>query len=759
MEVRRFETQWGGKTLTIETGRMAQQANASCTVRYGDSVILATATLSESPREGIDFFPLSVEYEEKLYASGKIKGSRFIKREGRPTDDAVMTGRMIDRVIRPMFPDGVKHEVQVVIECLSADLENDTDIPGMIGASCALAMSDIPWEGPIAGTRVGRVDGEWVVNPTFEQRANGDVDCVVAGLPDKVLMLECNSKEASEEDMNAAIQLGQQHMTPVIELINQVVEAVGKKKVAANHLMGFEEGKEDEQYASLKEMIAKAQEFLNENLAEALFAAPKATKAERRDALKAVKKKLKAYIEEQGADEGQIKTIMGKSGKMIDRVVSMAIIERDQRVDGRSLTDIRPLLCDVGLLPRTHGTGLFSRGETQVMSVVTLGGPGDSQIMDGMDADGKKTYIHHYNFPPFSVGETGRIGGAGRRDIGHGGLAERALEPVLPAKEDFPYTIRVVSEVWSSNGSSSQASACGSTLALMDAGVPIKRPVAGVAMGLASADDGRYKILTDLQDLEDGIGGMDFKVTGTREGITTIQLDTKTKGLSPEIVWETLVRAKDGRIRIIDAIETCIPEPRKEMSPHAPRIESFKIDPERIRDVIGPGGKIINEIIDETGVSIDIENDGQVTVCSSNGEAMKRAIDWIRDLTREIEPGEMFENGKVVRIMDFGAFVELIPGQDGMVHISELAPWRVNKVNDIVKIGDVIPVKVVEIDDMGRINLSHKQAMKELGREQKMPEGYESQPPRDGGRPPRRDGGGRPGGGRDRGGDRGPRRQ
>ncbi len=754
MEVRRFETQWGGKTLTIETGKLAGQANGSCTVRYGDSVILATATLSERPREGIDFFPLSVEYEEKLYASGKIKGSRFIKREGRPTDEAVMTGRMIDRVIRPMFPDGVKHEVQVVIECLSADLENDTDIPGMVGASCALAISDIPWEGPIAGVRIGRVGGEWVINPTFEAVGKSDMDCVVAGFPDRVLMLECNGQEIPEEDMDAAIQFGQKHMKEVIDLINQVVEAVGKQKVDPKKLMGFDEGKEEEQYARLNDFAGKAQAFLDENLKEVLFNSPKASKAERRDTLSEVKKRLKAYLEEQGAEEGEIKTIMGKSGKMIDQVVSMAIIERDQRVDGRSLTDIRPLICEVGLLPRTHGSGLFSRGETQVLSTVTLGGPGDSQILDGMDTDGKKRYIHHYNFPPFSVGETGRIGGAGRRDIGHGGLAERALEPVLPDKESFPYTIRVVSEVFSSNGSSSQASACGSTLALMDAGVPIKRPVAGVAMGLASAEDGRWKILTDLQDLEDGKGGMDFKVAGTRNGITTIQLDTKTKGLSPEIVTETLAKAKDGRFRIIDAIEACIPAPRPELSPYAPRIETFMIDPERIRDVIGPGGKVINEIIDATGVSIDIENDGQVTVCSANGEAMKRAIDWIRDLTREIEVGELFENGKVVRIMDFGAFVELVPGQDGMVHISELAPWRVNKVTDVVKIGDVIPVKVIEIDDMGRINLSHKRAMQELGREQKMPEGYESQPPRGNG-PPRR--GGRPGG-RDHGHDRGPRR-
>ena len=750
MEVRRFETQWGGKTLTIETGKLANQANGSCTVRYGDSVILATATMSKWAREGIDFFPLSVEYEEKMYASGKIKGSRFMKREGRPTDDAIMTGRMIDRVIRPMFPEGVKNEVQVVVDCLSADLENDTDILGMVGASCALAISDIPWDGPIAGIRVGRVGGEWVINPTFEALTKSDIDCVVAGFPDRVLMLECNGKEVSEEDMNSAIQFGQKHMREVIDLINQAVAAVGKPKLDPKMLMGYEAGKEEESYAHEKDMTAKAQAFLDTNLSTALFSSPKASKAERAEALDVVKRQLKKYLEEQGAEEKETATIMGKAGKMIDVAVSMAIIERGQRVDGRSLTDIRPLLCEAGLLPRTHGSAMFSRGETQVVSTVTLGSPGDVQILDGMDSTGKKRYFHHYNFPPFSVGETGRIGGAGRRDIGHGGLAERALEPVLPEKETFPYTIRVVSEVFSSNGSSSQASACGSSLALMDAGVPIKRPVAGVAMGLASTEDGRYKVITDLQDLEDGKGGMDFKVAGTRQGITAIQLDTKTKGLSKEIVWETLVQAKDGRARIIDAIEACLPAPRPEMSPYAPRIMTFMIDPERIRDVIGPGGKIINEIIDATGVSIDIENDGQVTVCSANGDAMKRAVDWIHELTREIGVGELFENGKVVRIMDFGAFVELVPGQDGMVHISELAPWRVNKVTDIAKIGDILPVKVIEIDEMGRINLSHKRAMQELGREQKMPEGYEQQPPRGNG-PPRRNGG-RPGF------DRGPRR-
>ncbi|MBU0625727.1 polyribonucleotide nucleotidyltransferase [Patescibacteria group bacterium] len=743
MEIRRFETLWGGKTLTIETGKLAHQAGGSCTVRYGDSVILATATMSESAREGIDFFPLSVDYEEKMYAAGKIKGSRFMKREGRPTDEAVMTGRMIDRALRPLFPYEVRHEVQVVIECLSADLENDTDILGMVGASCALAISNIPWEGPIAGIRIGRIGGEWVINPTFEAQTKSDLDVIVAGTPDRVLMLECNAQEVSEEDLNAAIQFGQKHLQEVIKFIGEIVAAIGQPKIDSKKLMGFEEGLEEEQYKTRQEAIAKTREFYMPRVEQSLFASTTGSKTERRDAIRKIKKETAKHLEGLNLNERAVNAALDATDKMTDEVVSLAIVERNQRVDGRSLTDIRPLICEVGLLPRTHGSGLFSRGATQVLSTVTLGGPGDVQILDGMDDNGKKRYFHHYNFPPFSVGETGRLGGGGRREVGHGGLAERALVPVLPEKEAFPYTIRVVSEVFTSNGSSSQASICGSTLALMDAGVPIKQPVAGVAMGLASTEDGRYKILTDLQDLEDGKGGMDFKVAGTRNGITTVQLDTKTKGLSKDIVSETLQQAKDGRLRILDAMTACIASPRPELSPYAPRIETFMIDPERIRDVIGPGGKVINEIIDATGVSIDIENDGQVTVCSANGEAMKRAIDWIRELTREIEVGEMFENGKVVRIMDFGAFVELVPGQDGMVHISELAPWRVNKVTDIVNINDVIPVKVVEIDDMGRVNLSHKQAMKELGREQKMPEGYEIRPPNNhrGGPPPRHGGG------------------
>jgi polyribonucleotide nucleotidyltransferase len=751
MDAKQFSKEWGGKTMSIETGKLAGQANGSCTVRYGDTVVLATATLAAKPREGLDFFPLSVEYEEKLYAAGRIKGSRFIKREGRPTDEAVMTGRMIDRSIRPLFPDGMRHDVQVVIECLSVDMENDSDIPSLVAASCALAVSDIPWDGPIGGIRVGRVGGEWVINPTFEARTNGDLDLVVAGTPEKALMIEANAKEIPEADMRDAILFGQKHLKEALELIGEVVAAVGKKKVDPATLRGGDPHEPEELKAKKAEASAKAEEFLKGKINDLLFGQPLATKTERRNAKDRLKKELDEHLIALGFDKDARKPALGSVDDTVEAEVTRAILERGQRVDGRSLTDVRPLKSEVGLLPRTHGSGLFSRGETQILSIVTLGAPSDAQVLDGMEEVGKKRYMHHYNFPPYSVGEVGRFMSTGRREIGHGGLAERALVPVLPEKEVFPYAVRVVSEVLSSNGSSSQGSICGSTLALMDAGVPIKKPVAGIAMGLASDEKtGAYKILTDLQDLEDGEGGMDFKVGGTRDGITTIQLDTKTKGLTPKIVEETLVQAKDARLRILDAMAQAIAAPRPELSPYAPRIISFKINPDLIRNVIGPGGKMINQIIDETGVTIDVENDGTITVCSANKAGLDRAVQWIRDLTREVAAGEIFNEGKVTRIMDFGAFVEVTPGQEGLVHISELAPWRVGKVTDIVKVGDVVPVKVTEIDELGRINLSLKQARTELGIPQEKPPGYDENA--GGGRfggggrsgPPRHGGGGRP---------------
>src|SRR5688572_15068984 len=741
-EAKRFQTEWGGKTLVIETGKLAKQANGACTVRYGDTTILATATLASKARESVDFFPLSVEYEEKLYAAGKIKSSRFIKREGRPTDEAVMTGRMIDRSIRPLFPYGVRHDVQVVIECLSADLENDTDIPSLVGASCAIAMSDIPWDGPLSGIRVGRVGGEWIINPSFEARAKGDLDVIVAGTTEKSVMIEAAANEVNEKDMYEAIMFGQKHQKEVIDLINQVVAAVGRKKIDARELMVKAEGDE----ATLKDkeaVVAKAKAFLETRFPEVLFAGANVNKTERRNALGRLRAELDAQLEKDEIGKDRRKWAMEAFDDIVESAVTRAILEKGERVGGRSLTEVRTLEAEVALLPRVHGTGLFSRGDTQVLSIVTLGAPSDAQILDGMEEVGKKRYMHHYNFPPYSVGECGRIGGSGRREIGHGGLAERALMPVLPPKEAFPYTIRVVSEVLSSNGSSSQGSICGSTLALMDAGVPITRPVAGIAMGLASDEStGAYKILTDLQDLEDGDGGMDFKIGGTTQGITTIQLDTKTKGLTPKIVEETLAQGRDARLRILDVMSKAIAAPRPDLSPYAPRIVTIKINPELIRNVIGPGGKMINKIIEETGVSIDVENDGTITICSANKAGLDKAAQWVSDLTRELKAGELFKEGKVTRIMDFGAFVEVLPGQEGLVHISELAPWRVGRVTDMVKVGDVIAVNVIEIDELGRVNLSHKRACQDLGITQTPPAGM---PPagnggfNNGGRPPRRD--------------------
>jgi polyribonucleotide nucleotidyltransferase len=749
MEVKRFQTDWGGKTLIIETGKYAHQAGGACTVRYGDTVVLATATMGSDPRESIDFFPLMVEYEEKLYAAGKIKSSRFIKREGRPTDEAVMTGRMIDRSIRPLFPDGVRHEVQVVIECLSVDMENDSDIPALIAASCAIHVSEIPWDGPIGGIRVGRVNGEWVINPTFEARGKSDLDVIVAGTSEKVLMLEAGAKEVPEPDMLAAILFGQKHLKGVVALIEEVRSALGRKKLDPETLKGIDEEEMAEVLKEREELAAKAKEFLAQRLPSVLFSGPKVAKGERAASVGRLKHELDHHLKEQQVGKDKRRIAVDAVDEIVEAEVTRAILERDQRVDGRTLTQIRPLSAEVALLPRTHGSGLFQRGETQVLSLTTLGGPGDVQTLDGMEEVGKKRYMHHYNFPPYSVGETGRIGMTGRREIGHGGLAEKALVPVLPEKEIFPYAIRVVSEVLGSNGSSSQASICGSTLSLMDAGVPIKRPVAGIAMGLASDEKtGSWKILTDLQDLEDGKGGMDFKIGGTEVGITAIQLDTKTRGLTPEIVEKTLNQAKTARLEILGVMKQAIAEPRPDLSPYAPRIISFKINPERIRDVIGPGGKVINEIIDKTGVTIDIENDGLVTICSANKSSLEKAVEWVHNLTREVVVGELFK-GKVTRIMDFGAFVEVLPGQEGLVHISEMAPYRVGKVSDLVKIGDIIPVKVIEIDDLGRINLSLKRAKQELGEPQEPPPGYDAGSgfggPRGGGggRPPR-SGGGRP---------------
>ncbi len=709
---KQFSLEWGGKTLSVEVGKIAKQANGSCTVRYGDTVVLVTAAMSSSSRDGIDFLPLSVECEERLYAAGKIKSSRFLKREGRPTDDAIVVGRMVDRSIRPLFEQKIRNEIQVVFTTLAFDKENDYDIPAMIGASIALGISDIPWNGPVSGIRVGRVGGEWVMNPSYEARDKSDIDLVIVGTPSFTTMVEAESSEAGEGDMMEAMRFGAKHLSEIQAFVEKIIADIGKPKRSVNELIGL-----DEETAKEKEaLISKSREFIFPKIRDYLFATPKATKGERRDAKVALARTLDDYLKSEQVGKDKRKWALDAMQKWVEEVVSRIILEEGKRCDGRALDEIRELTAEVALLPRVHGSGLFSRGETQILSTVTLGAPSDVQLVDSMEFSEKRRYFHHYNFPPYSVGETGRFGGGGRREVGHGGLAERALIPILPSKEDFPYTIRVVSETLGSNGSSSQGSICGSTLALMDAGVPIKKPVAGIAMGIATDpnDPNRYKIITDLQDLEDGIGGMDFKIGGTRDGITSIQMDTKTKGLSWQIVEETLTKAKTARLQILDVMAKAIAEPRAELSPYAPRIVVLKINPELIRNVIGPGGKTINAIIEKTGVQMDVENDGTVTITSVNLEQLQAAKKWVEDLTRELKVGEFFESGKVTRILDFGAFVEVLPGQEGMVHISELAPQRVDKVTDVVKVGDVIPVVVIKIDELGRVNLSLKRAKEKL---------------------------------------------
>ena len=707
MEVQKFETTIGGRSLSIETGLLALQANASVTVRYGDTVVLATAVMSKTIREGIDFFPLMVDYEEKLYAAGKIKGSRFIKREGRPSDEAVLSGRLVDRAIRPLFSQDIKNDVQVILTVLSQDDENDADIVALNAASAVLALSDIPWGGPIGGVRIGRINNEWVLNPSYEAREKSELDVVVASDGKNVLMLEAGAREVSEEVFEQAIEFANKHIATITTLIGQMTKKVGKKKSDPVKLIATTEddGGEQQDSKALAQALDIATEFIKPRLDEYLFIGPLKAKGERKAVLGKLKDELEADLLAKQIGKEKRKKCSELVMLMAEKRVTQAILDEDKRVDGRSLTEVRALSAMVALLPRTHGSGLFQRGETQVLSVVTLGAPGDEQIVDSMEVEYKKRYMHHYNFPPFSVGETSPLRGAGRREIGHGALAERALEPVLPPKETFPYTIRVVSEVLGSNGSSSMGSTCGSSLALMDAGVPITKPVAGIAMGLASDANGAWKVLTDLQDMEDGEGGMDFKIAGTEDGITAIQMDTKTKGLTGEIIHQTFVQAKQARAVILQAMAQVIDKPREQLSPFAPRIYTVHIHPDKIRDLIGPGGKMINDIIAQTGVQIDIEDDGTVLVTSVNEESANKALELIHNVTRVVKAGEVFQ-GKVTRIMDFGAFVEILPKQEGLVHISKLANHRVERVEDVVHIGDMVTVQVIEIDSQGRLNLA-----------------------------------------------------
>ncbi len=688
-----------GRDLIIETGTWAKQANGSVTVRYGETQVLATATMSEGMGFARGYFPLMVDYEERYYAAGKIKGSRFIKREGRPSDDAVLTARVVDRTIRPLFDGRMRNDVQVVVTAHSFDGQNDPDIVAVIAASAALAISDIPWDGPVAAVRVGLRNGVPVINPTRDDLEESPLNLTLAGTTEMINMIETGAREVAEEDILRAFEAGQAVVAEIAQFIADIRAEAGKEKAQA-FVMRLDDGVE----AMMREAIRAA------GLADALYG----TKAEIRAKTQAVRDAAEEAARAALGDD--IPEYFDDVFALVfdeeaDAVIHDGILRQEKRPDGRALDEIRPITCEVGVLPRPHGSAVFTRGETQVLTVTTLGAPGDNQIIDTMEVDMKKRYIHHYNFPPYCVGEVRPMRGPGRREIGHGALAEKALLPVIPAPEKFPYTILLVSEVMESNGSSSMASTCGSTLSLMHAGVPITRPVSGIAMGLIVGDDGSYKVLSDIQGAEDHYGDMDFKVAGTERGITALQMDVKVKGVTLDMLRDALAQAKVGRAHILEKMLATISAPRPELSPYAPRVITLTIDPEKIRDVIGKGGETINKIIDATGATIDIEQDGTVFITAPDGEGGERAAQWVRDLTREVAAGEVF-TGKVVNIKDFGAFVEILPGKDGLVHISEIAHKRIEKVEDVLHVGDTVRVLVKDIDKMGRINLSIK-ALKE----------------------------------------------
>ncbi|GAA0612167.1 polyribonucleotide nucleotidyltransferase [Virgibacillus siamensis] len=687
-----FSTEIAGKKFTVETGELAKQANGACMIRYGDTSVLSVATASKEPKD-LPFFPLTVNYQERLYAVGKIPGG-FIKREGRPSEKATLTSRLIDRPIRPLFPDGYRNEVQVISTVMSVEQDCSSEIAAMIGSSIALSISDIPFSEPIAGVDVGRVDGEFVINPTIDQREKSDIDLTVAGTKAAINMVEAGANEVPEEIMLEAIMFGHQEIIRLVEFQEKIVKAAGIKKI------------EPEIAETDKDIVAKVEAEAKDKLHEAIQVQEKHA---REEAIAAVKDEVLAAYDE---DEDEVITdVKATLDKMVKEEVRRLITKEKVRPDGRKIDEIRPLSSRIGVLPRTHGSGLFTRGQTQALSVCTLGALGDVQILDGLDLEESKRFMHHYNFPQYSVGETGPIRGPGRREIGHGALGERALEKVVPSDKEFPYTIRLVSEVLESNGSTSQASICASTLAMMDAGIPIKAPVAGIAMGLVKSGDD-YTILSDIQGMEDALGDMDFKVAGTAEGVTALQMDIKIDGLSKEILEEALSQAKKGRMHILDSMLATINKPKEELSEYAPKILTMEINPDKIRDVIGPSGKQINQIIDETGVKIDIEQDGSVFISSTDAAMNNKAKQIIEDLVREVEVGQTYL-GTVKRIEKFGAFVEIFKGKDGLVHISELAEERTNKVEDVVSIGDEIMVKVKEIDRQGRVNLSRKAVLKE----------------------------------------------
>lgn len=685
----RVTTRYGTRDLVIETGRLAMQANGSVTCRLGDTIILAAATMAPKPLREVDYFPLMVDYQEKLYAAGKIKTSRFVKREGKPSDEAILSGRVIDRSIRPLFPSYIVNDVQVVVDVLCVDGENDSDIPSIIGASAALSISDIPFEKIIAACRVGRVQGNLVLNPSFEARKKSDLDLIVSVTEDdRVIMLEGKAKEIPDEIFFEAITFAKKHAKKVIDLIRDFQKKAGKKKII------IPKPKVD---PKIEEEVKK---IIGKRFDEILYLKKK---LERKKEIARLQDEVREKLILKFGEENE-KAIKSVFVNFLESVVREKILKEEKRIGNRKLDEVRSLDVQVGLLPRTHGSGYFMRGETQILTVTTLGAPSHEQIIEDMEEEYKKRFIHHYNFPPYSVGEVGLLRGPSRRDIGHGALVEKSLENLVPTKEEFPYTIRLVSEVLGSNGSSSMASVCASSLALMDAGVPVKAACAGIALGLASDKSGRYKILTDLQDLEDIEGGMDFKIAGTSSGITVCQMDTKTDGLSDEIISKTISQSRKAREQILKKMNEVLSRPRPQLSPYAPRIIAFRIDPEKIRDVIGPQGKMINEIIDQTGVEIDIEDDGLVEITSVDEKAAQKALSWIKEITRDVKVGEVF-TGKVTRIANFGVFVELHPRMEGLIHVSNLKQKGIYNLNREFNIGDIITVKVLEISPDGKVRV------------------------------------------------------
>ena len=728
-----------GRRLSIETGRVAEQANGAVILRQGDSVVLSTAVMSKEPRVGVDFFPLTCDYEEKLYAVGKIPGA-FMRREGRPSETAILASRLTDRPLRPLFPDGFRLDIQVVSTVLSADQENDPTILSINGASTALVISDIPWAGPVGAVKIGFLDGALVVNPPMSRMGDSDLDLTVAGTSDAILMVEAGAKGVTEQTVVEALAMAHEAIKQLCAAQNELKQQIGKAKL------------EYTPPSYPEQVVEVVSEYLALRLDQAAFNPDKAAREASTDELR------KKTIAELGDRFPEHVDILGKlfDKKLKDRVRER-IVEEGVRMDGRGLKDVREITVEVGVLPRTHGSGLFTRGQTQALTIATLGSMSDKQKLDGLGTEEFKRYMHHYNFPPFSVGEARPLRGPGRREIGHGALAERALLAVIPSVDEWPYTMRLVSEILSSNGSTSMASVCGSTLSLMDAGVPIKAPVAGIAMGLVTRE-GKFAVLTDIQGVEDNLGDMDFKVAGTKDGITALQMDIKIKGLPHEILAQALEQAREARLFVLDKMLAVLPRPRTELSPHAPRITTIHINPDKIRDIIGPGGKMIRKITEETGAQIDVEDDGRVFIAAVDQEGGQRAIDWIKGLTDEVEVGRIYK-GKVVRIMPFGAFVEVIPNQDGLVHISKLTDHRVERVEEVCNVGDEIVVKAVEIDSQGRLNLSRQAAIEELtAKGEPIEEKIDKEamavalaspppPPREGGFSGGRDRGGRNGGG------------